>query len=189
HYDVISAFIKSVRGSDPDAALYWLHTMLEAGEDPKFIARRLVILASEDVGLADNRALGLATDAFRAIEVIGLPEGAYALSHATIYLATAPKSNSVTTAMQRTREAVEATASAPVPPHLRSAATAGQRALGDGVDYRYPHDDASGVLAQQYLPDAAVDAILYRPGNRGEEAELKELLEAIDVQLGKRRRK
>ncbi len=189
HYDVISAFIKSVRGSDPDAALYWLHTMLEAGEDPKFIARRMVILASEDIGLADNQALGIATDAFRAIELIGLPEGAYALSHAAVYLATAPKSNTITTAMAATRELIERTASAPVPPHLRSAATAGQRALGDGVDYRYPHSDPSGVLPQQYLPDAAAGEVLFRPGNRGHERAVRDRLEDIDARLGKRSRK
>lgn len=189
HYDVISAFIKSVRGSDPDAAMYWLHTMIEAGEDPKFIARRLVILASEDVGLADRGALGVATDAFRAIELIGLPEGAYALSHATLYLALAPKSNSITQAMGRTRDLIEATPSAPVPPHLRSAATAGQRALGDGVDYRYPHEDAAGIIDQQYLPDAARQATVYRPGALGDEAELQARLAAIDTRLGKTRRK
>ena len=189
HYDVISAFIKSVRGSDPDAALYWLHTMIEAGEDPKFIARRLVILASEDIGLADSAALGIAVDAFRAIELIGLPEGAYALSHATVYLAVAPKSNSITTAMASTRDLLEETPSAPVPPHLRSAATAGQRALGDGVDYRYPHEAPDGVLPQQYLPDVAAEAILYRPGDRGDEEGLSHRLNEIDTRLGKRRRK
>jgi putative ATPase len=189
HYDVISAFIKSVRGSDPDAALYWLHTMLEAGEDPKFIARRMIILASEDIGLADNQALRIATDAFRALEVVGLPEGAYALSHAAVYLAAAPKSNTITTAMASTRELIERTASASVPPHLRSAAAAGQRALGDAVDYRYPHADASGVLPQQYLPDVAADEILFRPGGRGDEGELRERLEEVDARLGKRSRK
>lgn len=189
HYDVISAFIKSVRGSDPDAALYWLHTMLEAGEDPKFIARRMVILASEDIGLADNHALGVATDAFRAVELIGLPEAAYALSHAAVYLAIAPKSNTITAAMAATRELMERTASASVPPHLRSAATAGQRALGDGVDYRYPHSDPSGVLPQQYLPDVAANDILFRPGNHGDEAAVRERLEEIDARLGKRSRK
>jgi len=189
HYDVISAFIKSVRGSDPDAALYWLHTMIEAGEDPKFIARRMVILASEDVGLADNAALGIATDAFRAVELIGLPEGAYALSHAALYLALAPKSNSVTRAMAQTREMLDATPSATVPPHLRSAATEGQRALGDGVDYRYPHSDPVGVIEQQYLPDAAVDAILYDPASRGDEAALRERLVEIDARLSKKRQR
>lgn len=187
HYDVISAFIKSVRGSDPDAAMYWLHTMIQAGEDPKYIARRLVILASEDIGLADAKALGIATDAFRAIELIGLPEGAYALSHATIYLAVAPKSNSVARAMAETRAVIEATPSAAVPPHLRSAATEGQRELGDGVDYRYPHDDPDGILEQQYLPDAAKNATVFRPQLRGDEVELVARLREIDARLGKRR--
>jgi putative ATPase len=189
HYDVISAFIKSVRGSDPDAALYWLHTMLEAGEDPKFIARRMVILASEDIGLADNHALGIATDAFHAIELIGLPEGAYALSHAAVYLAIAPKSNTITQAMAATRELIERSASAPVPAHLRSAASTGQRALGDGVDYQYPHRDPSGILPQQYLPDGVKQEILFRPGSRGDEDALRERLEQIDARLGKRVRK
>ncbi len=189
HYDVISAFIKSVRGSDPDAAMYWLHTMIEAGEDPKFIARRLVVLASEDIGLADNTALQIATDAFRAIELIGLPEGAYALSHATIYLAVAPKSNSITAAMGRTRELLEGTPGATVPPHLRSAATEGQRALGDGIGYLYPHDDPTGILPQQYLPDEAGQATVYLPGEHGHEARVKARLAEIDARLGKSERK
>lgn len=189
HYDVISAFIKSVRGSDPDAALYWLHTMLEAGEDPKFIARRLVILASEDVGLAESRGLGVAVDAFRAVEVIGLPEGAYALSHAAVFLSLAPKSNSIRDAMTRTRELVERTPSAAVPPHLRSAASEGQRALGDGVGYVYPHDHPEALIPQQYLPDEVTDAVLYLPNDRGEEGELSRRLEEIDARLGKRPRR
>jgi len=189
HYDVISAFIKSVRGSDPDAALYWLHTMLEAGEDPKFIARRLVILASEDVGLAESRGLGVAVDAFRAIEVIGLPEGAYALSHAAVFLSLAPKSNSIRDAIARTRELVENTPSAAVPPHLRSAASEGQRALGDGVGYVYPHDHPEALIPQQYLPDEVTDAVLYLPNDRGEEGELSRRLEEIDARLGKRPRR
>ena len=189
HYDVISAFIKSVRGSDPDAAMYWLHTMIEAGEDPKFIARRLVVLASEDVGLADQYGLSIAADAFRAVELIGLPEASYALSQAALYLALAPKSNSVTRAMGRTKELIENTPSAPVPPHLRSAATEGQRALGDGVDYRYPHDEPDGIIEQQYLPDAAADATVYRPNNRGDEARLQARLADIDARLGKRVRR
>ncbi|MDJ0663688.1 MAG: replication-associated recombination protein A [Acidimicrobiia bacterium] len=189
HYDVISAFIKSIRGSDPDAALYWLHTMLEAGEDPKFIARRLVILASEDIGLADHAALSIATDAFRAIELIGLPEGAYALSHATLYLAMAAKSNTVKTAIGRTRDLLERTPGATVPPHLRSAATEGQQAMGDGVGYLYPHDHPDGILPQQYLPDGAVDETAYVPGDHGEEAALRERLRKIDARLGKRERR
>ena len=185
HYDVASAFIKSLRGSDVDAALYWLHTMLEAGEDPKFVARRLVILASEDVGLADPTALGVAVDAFRAVEVVGLPEAAYALTQATIHLAAAPKSNSVARALAAARRAVAATASAPVPPHLRSAVAEGQRALGDGVGYRYPHDDPVGVVRQRHLPDEAADAILYEPGHRGAEADVAARLAEADRILGK----
>jgi putative ATPase len=187
HYDVISAFIKSVRGSDVDAALYWLHTMIEAGEDPKFIARRLVILASEDVGMADPDALGIAVDAFRAVEVVGLPEGAYALSHATTYLATAPKSNTMATAIREARDAVERTPGSDVPMHLRSGATAGERAMGHGQGYRYPHDDPLGVVPQQYLPDEATHAILYRPGDHGREAQIRERLGRIDRILGKDR--
>ncbi|MGB5432405.1 MAG: replication-associated recombination protein A [Acidimicrobiia bacterium] len=187
HYDVISAFIKSVRGSDVDAALYWLHTMIGAGEDPKFIARRLVILASEDIGLADSQGLGIAVDAFRAVEVIGIPEGAYALTHATVYLATAPKSNSLANAISAAREAVEGTPGADVPVHLRSAATAGERAMGYGAGYQYPHNDPLGVVPQQYLPDEAVDATLYRPGDHGEESEIGERLGRIDRVLGRRR--
>ena len=187
HYDVISAFIKSVRGSDVDAALYWLHTMIGAGEDPKFIARRLVILASEDIGLADSRGLGIAVDAFRAVEVIGIPEGAYALTHATVYLATAPKSNSLATAIAEAREAVEGTPGADVPLHLRSAATVGERAMGHGGGYRYPHDDPLGVAPQQYLPDEAIDRSLYHPGGHGEESEIGERLGRIDRILGRQR--
>lgn len=187
HYDVISAFIKSVRGSDVDAALYWLHTMIEAGEDPKFIARRLVILASEDVGLADSRGLGIAVDAFRAVEVIGIPEGAYALTHATVYLATAPKSNSLSGSIVAARAAVERTPGADVPMHLRSGATSGERAMGHGVGYDYPHNDPMGVVRQQYLPDEAVAATLYRPGDHGEEGEIGERLRRIDRILGRER--
>jgi putative ATPase len=187
HYDVISAFIKSVRGSDVDGALYWLHTMIEAGEDPKFIGRRLVILASEDIGLADHRALGIAVDAFRAVEVIGLPEGAYALTHATVYLASAAKSNSLATAIGSAREAVENTPGADVPMHLRSAATSGQRSMGHGQGYDYPHNDPLGVVPQQYLPDAADGTILFHPGEHGEESELAERLARIDRILGKNR--
>ena len=169
HYDIISAFIKSMRGSDPDAALYWLHTMLNAGEDPKFIARRMIILASEDVGLADTAALGVAVDAFRALEVVGLPEATFALTQAVVYLSTAPKSNSMKEAIGLSRRVVEESPSAQVPPHLRSAVHEGQKALGDGVGYVNPHDDPKGVAAQQYLPDGVERAILYRPRSGGDE--------------------
>jgi len=185
HYDVISAFIKSMRGSDVDAALYWLHTMLSAGEDPKFIARRMIILASEDIGLADNRALAVAVDAFRALEVIGLPEGAYALTHAVIYLSTAPKSNSVTDAIGRSRRLVDESPAARVPPHLRSASHAGQKALGDGVGYIYPHDHDGAITPQQYLPDEATRTFAFQPKRLGEEARLADRLRDIDEALGK----
>ena len=184
HYDIISAFIKSVRGSDVDAALFWLHTMLSAGEDPKFVARRIIILASEDIGLADPAALGVAVDAFRALEVIGLPEGAYALTEATIYLAAAPKSNSVKQAIDRTRQALDAAPGAQVPPHLRSAAHAAQRALGDGVGYRYPHDEPAGIVGQQYLPDGVDPGPLYVPLDHGAEAAVGERLASADEILG-----
>jgi putative ATPase len=186
HYDIISAFIKSLRGSDPDAALYWLHTMLEAGEDPEFIARRMVIFASEDVGLADSSALGVANDAVRALAYVGLPEAAYALSHAAIYLAAAPKSNSVARAMGATRRLVADTPSASVPPPLRSATFEGERDLGHGVGYRYPHDFPDAVVEQQYLPDEAVGEILYQPGDA--DSDVAERLRRIDEALERRRK-
>ncbi|MEZ5176020.1 MAG: replication-associated recombination protein A [Acidimicrobiia bacterium] len=189
HYDVISAFIKSVRGSDPDAALYWLETMVAAGEDPKFIARRMVILASEDVGLADTSALGIAIAAFRAVEVIGLPEANFALSHAALYLALAPKSDSVKTAMMAAADLVASDASGEVPFHLRSATTAGERSFGYGSGYRYPHDDARAVIAQAYLPDTVADATLYHPKRLGDEAEIADRLVHIDRILGKQDRR
>jgi putative ATPase len=188
HHDVISAFIKSLRGSDPDAAVYWLETMLTAGEDPEFIARRMVVLASEDVGLADPAALGVAVAAAHALQFVGLPEAAYGLYEAALYLATAPKSNSVKRAMEAAREAVEATPGAVVPPHLREAGYRGARSLGHGVGYRYPHDFPGGVVPQQYLPDAAAGCVLYRPGTEGDEAARAERLAALDRLVGRRPR-
>ncbi len=185
HYDVVSAFIKSLRGSDPDAALYWLHFMLEAGEDPEFIARRMVIFASEDIGLADSRALGLAVDAARALAYVGLPEASYALTHAALFLAAAPKSNSVGRAMRAARGTVADTPAAQVPPHLRSAVHEGQKQLGDGVGYRYPHDYPDGLVDQQYLPDAAQGRVLYKPGEAGAEAGIAERVRAADEHLGR----
>lgn len=185
HYDIISAFIKSVRGSDVDAALYWLHTMLEAGEDPKFVARRMIVLASEDIGLADRSALGVAVDAFRALEVVGLPEASFALTQAAVYLATAAKSNSIKDAIGLTRQAVSGTPGARVPPHLRSAVHEGQKALGDGIGYEYPHDYEDALVPQQYLPDEATKAILYHPGDSGDEAAISEILERVDAALDK----
>ena len=187
HYDVISAFIKSMRGSDPDAATYWLQMMVEAGEDPKFIARRMIIFASEDVGLADPTALTIAHGAFRSVEVVGLPEANYALTHAALYLSLAPKSNTVTGAMHAGIEIVTEGAPGEVPAHLRSGATQGEKDLGIGVGYTYPHDDAFSVVHQQYLPDAHANAILYRPKQSGSERAVAERLKKIDTILGKNR--
>ena len=189
HYDVISAFIKSIRGSDPDAAAYWLTTMLEAGEDPEFIARRMVILASEDVGLADPAALGVAVDAARALAYVGLPEASYALHQAAVYLAAAPKSDSVKRAMGEARRVVEETPGATVPPHLRSTGYRGAEALGHGAGYRYPHDHPGGVVPQQYLPDEARGRVIFRPGRTGAEAGLAERLAEIDRRMGRRDRR
>ncbi len=183
HYDVISAFIKSLRGSDPDATAYWLQLMLEAGEDPEFIARRMVIFASEDVGLADHRALRVALDAAYALSFVGLPEAAYALHHAALYLASASKSNTVKRTLDAARRAVEDTPGAVVPPHLRSGGYRGAEALGAGVGYRYPHDYPEAMVAQQYLPDAAAGWVLFRPGTPGDEAAITERVAETDRRL------
>lgn len=164
HYDVISAFIKSMRGSDPDAALFWLHTMLEAGEDPEFIARRMVVLASEDVGMADAGALTVAVAAAQALQFVGLPEATYALSHAAVYLATAPKSNSVTKAITRARELVALHPEANVPAHLRS----GSRSEGG---YKYAHDYPGHIVDQQYLPDALENSTIFVPSGQGDDSQ------------------
>ncbi len=185
HYDVISAFIKSVRGSDPDAALYWLFLMLEGGEDPEFIARRLIILASEDIGLADPHALPLAVAAADALAYVGLPEATYHLTEATIYLAAAPKSNSVGRAIAKTRQLVTEGPSASVPPHLRSAAYPGAEKLGHGSGYRYAHDFESGVVAQQYFPDGVPAEVLFEPGEQGDEKAISDRLVQIDRILGR----
>jgi putative ATPase len=166
HYDVVSAFIKSVRGSDPDAAVYWLARMLEAGEDPVFVARRLVILAAEDVGLADPAALGVAVAAQQAAHLVGMPEAVLPLSEATLYLARAPKSNSALRAYAAAREDVDRFGALPVPLHLRNAVTGLMRSMGYGQGYRYPHDYPGGRVEQQYLPDALVGRRYYRPGDR-----------------------
>jgi putative ATPase len=185
HYDVISAFIKSVRGSDPDAALYWLFLMVEGGEDPEFIARRLIILAAEDIGLADPHALPLAMAAAQALAYVGLPEATYHLSEATIYLATAPKSNSVARAIAKARQLVNDGPSPSVPPHLRSAAYPGAEKLGHGSGYLYSHDFEGGVVEQQYFPDGVPPDVLYRPGDEGEETATKARLRDIDRVLGR----
>ncbi|HSJ84522.1 MAG TPA: replication-associated recombination protein A [Acidimicrobiia bacterium] len=185
HYDVISAFIKSVRGSDPDAALYWLFLMVEGGEDPEFIARRLIILAAEDIGLADPHALPLAMAAAQALAYVGLPEATYHLAEATIYLATAPKSNSVARAIAKARQLVNEGPSPSVPPHLRSAAYPGAEKLGHGSGYLYSHDFEGGVVEQQYFPDGVPPDVLYRPGDEGEETATKVRLRDIDRVLGR----
>jgi putative ATPase len=183
HYDVVSAFIKSLRGSDPDAALYWLHTMLEAGEDPEFIARRMVIFASEDVGLADSRALAIAVAAAQALEFVGLPEAAHNLSHAAIYLASAPKSNSVARAMSAARGLVGEATAIEVPGHLRSSAYPGAASLGHGEGYRYPPDFPDSVVEQEYFPEGMDRRALYRPSDHGEEREIADRLAAWDERL------
>lgn len=185
HYDVISAFIKSVRGSDPDAALYWLMMMIDAGEDPEFIARRLIILASEDIGLADSNGLQVAVAASQALAYVGLPEAAYHLAHATLYLATTAKSNSVGRAMSATRDLVRDGPAPTVPPHLRSTGYSGAKELGHGEGYTYPHDQTVGVVRQQYFPDGVDPAVLFRPGTHGDEDDLARRLEAIDRILGR----
>jgi putative ATPase len=169
HYDVISAFIKSMRGSDPDAAVYWLARMLEAGEDARFIARRLVIFASEDVGLADSRGLEVAVAAAHAVEHVGLPEAQLNLSHATIHLATAPKSNRAARAIWDARSDVRDGALGEVPAHLRDGHYQGAASLGHGDGYRYPHDHETGWVAQQYLPDALAGRGWYEPSAHGDE--------------------
>jgi putative ATPase len=176
HYDVISAFIKSMRGSDVDASLHWLARMLVAGEDPRFIARRLVIFASEDVGMADPTALQTATAAAAAVALIGLPEAQLNLAQAVVHLATAPKSNTVTTALSAAMADVRAGKAGPVPVHLRDAHYPGSRGLGHGVGYRYPHDDPRGVVTQQYPPDDLVGSDYYRPGQHGAERAVAERL-------------
>ncbi|GAA5188923.1 replication-associated recombination protein A [Rugosimonospora acidiphila] len=176
HYDVISAFIKSMRGSDVDASLHWLARMLVAGEDPRFIARRLVIFASEDVGMADPGALQTATAAAQAVALIGLPEAQLNLAQAVVHLATAPKSNAVTTALSSAMEDVRAGRAGPVPRHLRDAHYPGSRGLGHGIGYRYPHDDPRGVVAQQYAPDDVVGRDYYRPTQHGAERAVAERL-------------
>jgi putative ATPase len=173
HYDVISAFIKSIRGGDPDAGLYWLARMLEAGEDARFIARRLVILASEDVGEADPQALVVAVSAAHALEHVGLPEAQLNLAQAVVHLATAPKSNRVAMGIWSAREAVRHGPSVEVPVHLRDAHYQGAQKLGHGAGYEYPHDDPSGWVDQAYLPDGLADRTFYEPSPHGFEQEIR----------------
>lgn len=188
HYDVVSAFIKSVRGSDVDAALYWLHLMLEGGEDPEFIVRRLIILASEDIGLADPNAILQAIAASQALAYVGLPEATFHLTQATIYLAVAPKSNAVTEAIAAAKRLVSEGPTPVVPAHLRDSHYAGAKKLGHGEQYRYAHDAPYHVVRQRYLPDDVEPVPLYHPTEQGREAGLKERLAWIDEILERKGR-
>ena len=179
HYDVISAFIKSVRGSDVDAALHYLARMMEAGEDPRFIARRLMISASEDIGLADPTALTTAVAAAQTVQLIGMPEAQLTLAHATIALAVAPKSNAVTTAIGAALADVRAGKIGQVPAHLRDAHYGGAKKLGHGAAYVYAHDEPFGIAEQQYLPDVLADAMYYQPKEIGAESAIKERWERV----------
>ncbi len=170
HYDVISAFIKSVRGSDPDAALHYLARMLEAGEDPRFVARRLMILASEDIGMAEPNVLQTAVAAAQAVALVGMPEASIILAHATVHAALAPKSNAVVVGISEAMADVRTGGIGRVPLHLRDAHYPGARGLGHGDGYQYPHDLPGGVAAQEYLPDELVDRRYYRPTRHGAEA-------------------
>ncbi|MGB0876977.1 MAG: replication-associated recombination protein A [Mycobacterium sp.] len=179
HYDVVSAFIKSIRGSDVDAALHYLARMLLAGEDPRFVARRLMILASEDIGMADPSALPTAVAAAQTVQLIGMPEAQLTLAHATVHLATAPKSNSVTAALGAAMADIKAGKAGLVPAHLRDGHYSGASALGNAVGYRYAHDDPGGVVAQQYPPDELVGADYYQPTARGAEREISARLQKL----------
>jgi putative ATPase len=187
HYDVISAFIKSIRGSDVDAALHYLARMLVAGEDPRFVARRLVILASEDIGMADPHALLIAVAAAQTVALIGMPEAQLTLAHATVHLATAPKSNAVTTALGAAMGDIRAGKAGLVPAHLRDGHYSGAAQLGHAQGYRYPHDDPDGVVAQQYPPDAISDVDYYRPTTHGAEREIAGRLDKLRAIIRRRR--
>ena len=179
HYDIISAFIKSIRGSDPDGALYWLARMVEGGEDPAFIARRLVISASEDIGLANPNALLLANAAFDAVMKIGWPEGRIPLAEATVYLATSPKSNSAYEGVNSALALVRETGNLPVPLHLRNAPTKLMKQLGYGKDYKYAHAYEGHFVNQQFLPDEVKDTRIWHPQNNAQEAKLKERMQSL----------
>jgi putative ATPase len=176
HYDAVSAFIKSMRGSDPDAAVYWLARMIQAGEDPRFIARRMVIHAAEDVGMADPTALLVATAAAHAVEYVGLPEAQIPMTQAALYIATAPKSNAVVTAMHRANADVAERRAGPVPTHLRDTSYPGARQLGHGKGYQYPHDHPGHHVVQQYLPEGAQTQPYYEPSDQGFEKTIGERL-------------
>ncbi|WP_019969435.1 replication-associated recombination protein A [Mycobacterium sp. 141] len=187
HYDVVSAFIKSMRGSDVDAALHYLARMLVAGEDPRFIARRLMILASEDIGMADPSALQIAVAAAQTVQLIGMPEAQLTLAHATVHLATAPKSNAVTTALAAAMGDIRSGKAGPVPPHLRDGHYSGAAKLGHAVGYRYPHDHPDGVVPQQYPPDDLVIVDYYQPTGRGVEREIATRLDKLRAIVRRKR--
>jgi putative ATPase len=188
HYDVVSAFIKSVRGSDVDAALHYLARMLVAGEDPRFVARRLMILASEDIGMADPTALQTAVAAAQTVQLIGMPEAQLTLAHATVHLATAPKSNAVTTALGAAMDDIRAGKAGLVPSHLRDGHYSGANRLGNAIGYRYSHDHPDGVVPQQYPPDELVGVDYYRPTNHGAERDITGRLERLRAIIRNRRR-
>ncbi len=185
HYDVISAFIKSVRGSDVDAALYWLHLMIQGGEDPEFIVRRLIILASEDIGLADPNALLQAVAASQALAHVGLPEAAFALTQATVYCAAAPKSNSLAVAIEETNRLVAEGPFPTIPAHLRDSHYSGAKKIGHGEGYLYAHNSPHHVAVQRYFPEEIEPVVLFRPGGEGREVGLAERLAWIDELLGR----
>lgn len=179
HYDIISAFIKSVRGSDPNAAVYWLARMIEGGEDPEFIARRLVILAAEDIGLANPNALLMATSCFQAVQMIGMPEARIMLSEATIYLATSPKSNSAYEAIGKAQSIVKETGDLPVPLHLRNAPTKLMKEMGYGIDYKYAHSYPGNFTEQEFLPEKLTGTNIYTPQNNSREQEIAARLKTL----------
>jgi len=187
HYDVISAFIKSVRGSDVDAALHYLSRMLVAGEDPRFVARRLMILASEDIGMADPTSLQIAVAAAQTVQLIGMPEGQLTLAHATVHLATAPKSNAVTTALGKAMGDIRAGKAGQVPTHLRDGHYSGAEKLGNAIGYKYAHDDPDGVVPQQYPPDELVGVDYYQPTTHGAEREIATRLDKLRAIIRKKR--
>ncbi|CRZ14689.1 replication-associated recombination protein A [Mycolicibacterium neworleansense] len=188
HYDVVSAFIKSIRGSDVDAALHYLARMLVAGEDPRFVARRLMILASEDIGMADPTALQTAVAAAQTVQLIGMPEAQLTLAHATVHLATAPKSNAVTTALGAAMNDIRAGKAGLVPPHLRDGHYSGAQKLGNAVGYKYAHDHPDGVVPQQYPPDDLVGVDYYQPTGRGFERELVTRVDKLRAIIRRARR-
>lgn len=179
HYDIISAFIKSVRGSDPNAAVYWLARMIDGGEDPKFIARRLLILASEDIGLANPNALLMANSCFQAVHTIGMPESRIILSEATIYLATCAKSNSSYEAINKALEIVKETGNLPVPLHLRNAPTKLMKNIGYGADYKYAHSFDGNFVEQEFLPKKIAGTTIFKPQNNSREKDIEARLNAL----------